>query len=58
MEITNEKLDKDLDALEKECVLLLSLLRDRRPGLVTWRGFVGDRAQAINAMFKAMGMVE
>ena len=50
-------IDTELDRLEGECSKLLALLRDRHVGLQTWRFLVGERAVAINNLFKELGMV-
>ena len=37
----------DLDKLQEETEKLLSLLRDRQQGMMTWNCFLGERLRAI-----------
>lgn len=40
----------NLDELQVEVEKLLSLLKDRQPGLVTWHMFIGERLKALKKM--------
>jgi hypothetical protein len=46
----------NLDELEKETEKLLSLLRDRQPGLFTWHGFMKERLENIVRMAAKAGI--
>ena len=46
----------NLDELQIEIEKLLSLLKDRQPGLITWNMFLGERLEAIKKMLDAAGV--
>jgi hypothetical protein len=52
----NRNKPMNLDELEKETEKLLSLLRDRQPGLFTWRGFMKERLENIVRMAAQAGV--
>lgn len=40
----------DLDELQSEAEKLVSLLKDRQPGLMTWNNFLRERLEAIHQL--------
>lgn len=40
----------NLDELQKEAEKLLSLLKDRQPGIAAWHGFLNERTKSIHSM--------
>ena len=46
----NEKTGVDLDELQVETQKLLSLLRDRQPGLITWNTCMREQVQKLHIL--------
>lgn len=44
------KLDEHLDRLQRGAELLVSLLKDRHPGLITWNIAIADALAGISAI--------
>lgn len=40
----------DLDELQGEAEKLVSLLKDRQPGLMTWNDFMRERLEALHSL--------
>ena len=46
----------DLDELQREAEMLVSLLKDRHPGLMTWNVFFHQRLETLQGMIsEALG---
>lgn len=46
----------NLDELQKEVEKLLSLLKDRQQGMMTWNLFLSDRLTSIKGMIEKAGI--